>query len=86
MQRRGGGRDAVDIEGGDKPVFGDNFDDDKKDRKSGGMMDMLGGGLGMGADIGRVFQPSGDSGPNDKFFIDLRDKLLVAGGVGFAFY
>ena len=87
MQRRGGGgRDAVDIEGGDRPAFGVYGDDDDKGKggvMGGGVMGALagvGGGLGMPM---AVFPASAGTGADGKFFLDLRDKLVVAGGVGF---
>lgn len=79
----------VDVEGGDAPAFGDHsYDDDDKNskkRSSGVMGSMSAVGMGamssmssgMGAaSFGRVFQ-SGDSAPDARFFIDLRDKLLM---------
>jgi len=84
MQRRGGGgRDAVDIEGGDG---GDSYDDDKMSKNKGagniimGVMPGIGAmpDLTAGADFGRMFQPS-SAGDDPKFFLDLRDKMLVAG-------
>lgn len=89
MQRRGG-RDVVDVEGGDAPAFGDHaYDDDDKNAKkrSSGVMGGMGGvgmgtlssmssNLGAAASFGRVFH-TGDSAPDEKFFLDLRDKLLM---------
>ena len=84
MQRRGGGSHNLDVEGGDAPAFGRNFDDDDKKNNSPNIHSIhFANGMGTAADFGRVFQ--GGAGPDDKFFLDLRDKLLVAGGVGFLF-
>jgi len=72
----------LDIEGGDRPAFGDYGDDDGKGK--GGTMG--GGVMGALAGVGGLGMPmaaSAGAGADGKFFLDLRDKLVVAGGVGF---
>jgi len=78
-------RGARDVEGGDAPAFGHNFDDDDDKKKKGpgaqGIMAALpfaGGGMGASTALLRVNIPD-----DAHFFLNLRDKLLVASGVGF---